>query len=463
MNKDFEDKVRLIHDYFHAYGLRKTGELIQSHDEMVAMMSDPKKKHDFIKYVHEGFRLGQDLLIEELIQNEKSSKNLKEEQKESRRNGNKERQRELDFEIKKLEYMEAVLRNLADSLAWSLMNGQHWIARRWYSGSRSRPSLLNSNIESLHIAAASYYKQHPNGFVLYSDLTSFVDIGDLMVVTEEGKLKSVEVKEGSKSKEVFKFMDMVRDSKDLKPEDMGLEKHDNPMKFLDQVERTLRQIQKGSRLTNLIQNEKGPDPFTGHQTTIGEISKPLEFYHDVIFGMFQELETSIWSHRTIEGIVYVGMYRDTAIRESTNTFESFISTKFEEKFPVMPYNSQLFAPIKEPIFQKPYGTDNIMNIVLGKVRMLVCVDLNKLLELFNSNGIEAKWMSRKETQKAKETGGKLPKPFEFEKQAISVIKDGRKLILGDGFLSRLVYDSLLPSSLVETYHDRLAPYSDEEE
>ena len=129
----------------------------------------------------------------------------------------------------------------------------------------------------------------------------------------------------------------------------------------------------------------------------------------------------------------------------------------------MPYNSQLFAPIKEPIFQKPYGTDNIMSIVLGRTVMLVCVDLNALLQLFNSNGIEAKWMSRKETQKSKETGAKFPKPFEFNKQAISVVKDGKKLILGDGFLSRLVYDSLLPSSLVETYQDRLAPQSDEEE
>ena len=463
MNKDFEDKVKLIHDYFHSYGLRKTGGVIESHDEMLAMMSDPNKKNDFIKYVHEGFRLGQDILIAELIQNEKSRKELNGELKEHRKNRDKEKADEIGFEIKKLEYMEAVLRNLADSLAWLLMNGQHWIARRWYSGSRSRPSLLNSNIESLHIAAASYYKQHPNGFALYSDLTSFVDIGDLIVITEEGQLKSVEVKEGSKSKEVFKFMDKHKNSKDFKPETLGLDKHDNPMKFLDQVERTIRQMEKGSRLTNLIKNEKGPDPFTGQNTVIGEISHPLEFYHDVVFSMFQELKTSIWSHRVIEGIVYVGMYRNTAIRKSTNTFESFISTKFEEKFPVMPYNSQLFAPIKEPIFQKPYGTDNIMSIVLGRTVMLVCVDLNALLQLFNSNGIEAKWMSRKETQKSKETGAKFPKPFEFNKQAISVVKDGKKLILGDGFLSRLVYDSLLPSSLVETYQDRLAPQSDEEE
>ena len=84
MNKDFEDKVKLIHDYFHSYGLRKTGGVIESHDEMLAMMSDPNKKNDFIKYVHEGFRLGQDILIAELIQNEKSRKELNGELKEHR-------------------------------------------------------------------------------------------------------------------------------------------------------------------------------------------------------------------------------------------------------------------------------------------------------------------------------------------------------------------------------------------
>jgi hypothetical protein len=463
MNEQFEEKVRLIYDYYHGYGLRKTGEQIRSHEDMLAMVNDPSKKAGFVKFVHEGFRLGQDILIEELSANEKKAKDLKAKQKELRRENKNDEAQRLDHKLKIFKHKEYVLRNLADSLAWSLMQGQHWVARRWHSGNTDRPSLLNSNIESLHIAAAHYYKKHPDGFALYTDLTSFIDIADLIVVTEDMKLKPVEVKEGSKAGEVMDFIEKLDKTKDFKPEEMGLEKLENPNKFLDQVERVVNQMSKASRLTTLLTEEKGPDPFTGQHTVIGEISTPLRFYHEEVYGMFQELKTSIWSHRVIEGIIHIGMYRAEALGASTETFKSVISTKFTEDYPVLSYTSQLRAPIKEPIFQKPYGIDNVMSLVLGKVRMLLCVDLDALIELFNSRGVNARWMSRKETQKAKESGMKRSKPFEFKNRAIEVELNGDKLILGDGFLSRLMYDSLLPESLVQMYLDKMSITTDEEE
>lgn len=463
MTKEFEDKVRLIHDYFHSFGMRKTGEVIQSQEDMLAMLEDKTKKANFVKFVHEGYRLGQDLLIQELIENEKESRDLKTKQKDFRRNKRREEAKKIDHELNKLKYQEYVLRNLADSLAWLLMQGQHWVARRWFSGSTNRPSLLNSNIESLHVAAEHYYKDNPNGFALYTDLTSFIDIADLIIVTEDLKLQPVEVKEGVKAGEVLNFIDKVMESEEFKPEDMGIEKLENPKKFFDQVERTVKQMSKGSRLTKLLSEEKGPDPFTGQPTVIGEVTEPLRFYHEVVYNMFKELETSIWSYQIIEGIIHIGMYREGALPVSTQLFKETVSLQTKEEYPIISYTSQLRSPIKEPIFQKPYGLDNVMDLVLGKTKMLLFVDLDALIQLFETRGVNARWLTRKETQKIKETGERFTTPFEYKNRAISVGKKEYSLILGDAFLSRLMYDSLLPESLVEMYREKLSIHQNRDE
>lgn len=461
MNKEFENKVRLIHDYFHSYGIRKMDDIIHSHEEMVLMFKNKTKKANFVKFVHEGYRKGQHLLIQELINNEKEIKNLKVRQKDLRRSKKYEEANNLNYELDKLKYEEYILRNLADSLAWLLMKGQHWIARRWFSGSVDRPSLLNSNIESLHIVAENYYKNNPNGFVLYTDLTSFIDIADLIIVSEDLRLQPVEVKEGSKSNEVLSFIDNIMKNEEFKPEDIELDKFENPKKFFDQVERTIKQINRGSRLTKLLKEEMGPDPFTGQNTIIGELKEPLRFYHEEVYNMFKELESSIWSHRVIEGVIHIGMYKEGALAVSEKLFKETISLHFIEDYPIISYNSMLRSPIKEPVFQKPYGLDNIMNLVFGKTRMLLCVNINALLNLFEKRGVRARWLTRKETQKIKDKGF-LTSPFEYKYRAISVGEGAESIVLGDQFLSRLVYDSLLPESLVAMYCEKLSIHEKKE-
>ncbi|MES2589277.1 MAG: hypothetical protein V4622_09865 [Bacteroidota bacterium] len=447
MSKDFENKVRQIHDYFFSYGLRKIGVSINSDKEMKEFMRTNRTL--FISSVHEGQRLGQELLITELISIESKIKELTQEKKQLNRVRDKSGAQKKEIQIQIQRYNDAILRNLADSLVWVLIREQHWIARRWYSGQKGRPSLLNSNIESLHLASKAYYEKDPDGFVLYADLTTFVDIFDLIYVDSNGRLKLVEVKEGSKSKEVLDFINKLEENPKMKPEDMRLEKIENPEKFFDQVDRTLNQMQKGTRFHQLLKEEKGSDPFTGTETTIAEITKPLRHYDGQILDMFEILESKTWAYRIIENVICVGMYKEEALYMANFVFKQAVSYKFQENFPIIHYNSALFAPIKQPIFLKRFGTENVMNIVFGKVKLLLSVDLNALIELFNSKGIEAKWMSTKETQKAKDVGDKKHKLFEYQKRAISLTYNEKTSILGDGFLSRLVYDNLLPESLVD--------------
>lgn len=451
MDEEFEKKVREVYDYIHGYGLRNSNVNISSEEDLKNIGTDGLKESDFVKCVHEGYRIGQDMIIAELIRIEKETKEGAKTLKEHRRNGNKEDAKNLEHELNKLRYQGKVYRNLADSLAWFLMHKQYWIARRHYSGDKNRPSLLHTNIESLHAVAANFYKEHPDGFVLYSDITSFIDISDLLLVDESLNMQPVEVKEGAKSKEVFEFIEKISKTDGFQPENMGLEEIENPTKFFDQVDRTLKQMEKGNRLSNILNNEEGPDPFSGQQTYIGEVKEPLRSYHQVLYDMFKTLEESTWAYECVENIVLIGMYRGESIPICDEIFKIAVSQKFPEKYPVTSYNQQLGLPIKEPFFQNPLGIDRVMDIIMGRVRVLLTVDINALIEFFNLNGFEAGWLSRKETHKLIESNEKRMRPFIFENRAIYLKRNGVELTLGDSFLSRLMYDNLSPSSLVDIY------------
>lgn len=453
MDTDFEKKVREAYDYIHGYGYENSGLNVTSLDEFESI--SPEDFKEFIKQTHIGYRKGQEIIIEELIAIEQLKKDKSSELKELRRNKEKDAIKTVSMEIKKLNFEEAVYRNLADSMAWNIMQSQYWIARRFYSGDTNRPSLLNSNIESLHIAAKEIYKEHPNGFVLYSDITSFIDISDLLLITEDCQMRPIEVKEGTKAKEVFSFIEDLGESNKEKLDEV-IDKQKNPKKFIKQVDRTLKQMEKASRLTDILQNEKGEDPFSGTPTNIGEVKKPMRYFHETLMHMFAELRDKTWSFNGVENIVVIGMYRDDSIALCDEIFKKAVELTCGKVYPIFPYQQQLFLPVNEPFFQNPIGIDKVMDIIMGRIRVLFCIDFEALIAYFKINGFDAGWLSKKETQKLNESRDKRERPFAFENRSIFIEKDGKKVILGDTFISKLVFDNLEPASLMDFYSAALS-------
>ena len=89
-------------------------------------------------------------------------------------------------------------------------------------------------------------------------------------------------------------------------------------------------------------------------------------------------------------------------------------------------------------------------MLFKRIKIFFAVNLEALIELFNKKGIEAKWLSRKETHKLLNNKQRY-KPFMFKDQAIKINVNGNFVTLGDSFLIYLMLDNITPSSLVERY------------
>src|SRR5690606_807424 len=89
-------------------------------------------------------------------------------------------------------------------IAWQLLQNQTHNARRLHIGQNSKKILENSNIDHA-ISISNKINEDPMSFALISDITGFVQIGDLLVLDKNG-LGIVELKEGKVNAKIQQFL-----------------------------------------------------------------------------------------------------------------------------------------------------------------------------------------------------------------------------------------------------------------
>jgi hypothetical protein len=256
----------------------------------------------------------------------------------------------------------------------------------------------------------------------------------------------VECKQGDVQKKVYDFIDELwKDDFDVKNIDFS----DKSLKFFDQVERTLRQMERGGKVVDFLKNETGTDPFSKMKINVFEAEKPNEYYFDYLMNLIEESKINDSTYGSVEGIIYIGVYRNTKLLPSRFIFD-YIVQRIYEKYIIVDYLTILNIPLKEPLFFKPFSNEIIFDLIFGRIKIFLAVNLEALIELFNKKGIEAKWLSRKETHKLLSSKRKY-KPFIFKNQAIKIKVKENFRTLGDSFLIYLLLDNIIPTSFVERY------------
>jgi hypothetical protein len=338
----------------------------------------------------------------------------------------------------------ARVRHFADFLAWMFFKNEWHKIRRFYSGSKSRPNLLESNLPSVLDAVEYFHAEGELNFALITDLTSFIDIGDLLLVTEN-KIEVVECKSGDTQRRVFEFIEKLR-ADDFDPAKVDYSDKDN--KFFDQVERTLRQFERGSDAISFVNTEKGVDPFTKMEINLLISDASPDYYFDKLIVLVEESLKDDSAYDIVEDIIYLAAYRNSKIERSRFIFE-YMAHGTLENYITVDLMELLYAPLKEPLLFKPLGKEALFDLMFGRLKVYLALDLDKLISLFNEKGVSARWLSEKETKQHKSRGG--PKPFVYKKRAIQVSTNGITLILGTTFTVHLLLDNMNPSALVERY------------
>lgn len=444
--EEFEYKIREIFFYIGSFGIRQK----QINIFEPKSISD-NDKTEFLTQVHRGFRIGQSLIIEEILKLYEDKVFVKEKFVEARKQKDKNLLKFLSTSQNEIEYRINILRHFSDFIAWQLLKRQYFKARRFHSGEKERPDLLNTNFQSVINAVNYFHKQNSFDFALISDLTTFIDVGDIVLATKNS-LIVVECKSGEIQAKVNKFLDKLAGSDWKKAVEDLAKEHTNKkaLKILDQAKRTLNQHHKGAKLSHFMNHESGTDTFSDAEVEIYESKITEKYYYNEIEMAFKEAIIPGFSTGIIEDIVYFTVFRDNKTGMAFEVFNSMVK-ELNSKTHKTDYLHQLDLPIKEPLFCKPFGEEAIFELLTGKLIFLLAIDIDALIALFNLKGFKARWMTRKETNKYLDSKP-MYKPYILQNQAIQIEAGKHIIVLGSQFLSKILLDNVTPSSFVDQYH-----------
>lgn len=445
MTEDFEYKLREIYFYIGAFGI--TQKPIYPWEMKTASEED---KLEFKIQVHKGFRIGQALIIEEILKLYHDKKQLKLEYIEARKIKDEKLKTYINTALKIVEHHIKILRHIADFIAWQMLGHQYFKARRFYSGDKSRPDLLQTNLESVIKAVDYFHRKNPINFALITDLTTSIDVGDLLVSSEKS-IAVVECKSGTIQWEVNALLsELAKDN--WKEVVENLIKNKGKKKagdMLKQASRTLNQLDKGTRVITFLNNEGGKDTFSNFQVDIYESKIPLQNYYEELIESFTESIVLGYSLNVIENIVFYALIRNVSANEGHNIFTKLLDD-LELRYQETDYLHQLDIPVKAPLFVKPFSKEIMIELLTGKIKLFLAIDLDGLILLFNERGIQARWMSKKETNKYLDSKPQYI-PYMNNHQGILITIDKNEIVLGSQFLTKILLDNITPSSFVDQY------------
>ena len=429
--KEFEETIKQLFEYIHEYAFNN----LELTPENPIQNWTVERRNKFTEYVHIGFIKGQELVLDNIIKYESNLSELNSNLKLCRREKNKDLEKTIQETISLINYKISILRIFMDFIAWQFLGQQYYKVRRFYDMSKkynSRPTLSMSNIESVKSAVDYYHSLSPLNFALISDLTSFIDIGDILLM-DNSQVIPIEVKEGQKNKEIFDFLFKQKIPSNLEIIDD---------KFIKQSKRVLNQVKRGELLFNVLKDEKGIDPFTELKTEVNSEAFELESYTLEFEKMISNLKDKNYSYNIIEDVISIGIYQKNFIMAGKTLIPFLNKEMFGKDYPVFNFRHKIQIPVTEPIFYLGLSKETIFDILFGRINIVISINIDKFIELCNLNGLDAGYLSKKETMKRKQNGEMSM--FEFEKQNIQV--NGALI---DGLIYRMIFDFVKPLSIVK--------------
>jgi len=406
----------------------------------------------FMDKCREGFKIAQKLLVDEVISYQQILKQNKAKIKEARTSHNKKKTEELLNLNKVIVRRLHNLSHIADGLAIQMMGQQVHIARRLHIGEKSTKLLENSNIEHA-IKEADKLNEYSGNFALISDLTSFIQIGDLLVADKKKGLYITELKEGKTNEKIRKCIDMTLENGGIPCQSFQSSFSETEHK---QMQRMLRQDLRAQQATEVINTDKGIDVATGLNITINTPTIDLVYYDGIFLNMLEELKTKDWSYRVLEDCLHIGMYQGQIGQPMARATIPFILKRQAKNHMVIDL-MQITEQLSETLFAKPLPKEFVVKIMTGQAKIIIGIDLDELINTFNANGLKTRWLTTKETAKIKSKGKDMD-IITSKNRAIGIeLRPGVEGVMSGGIISKIAFDNILPSNLAASMASATPP------
>lgn len=349
---------------------------------------------------------------------------------------------------KSLDVSEQLLfRAVADTIAWGMLGGQLCYARRIYKFQR-QPDLSQSNFESVLRVARDLREQDPGCMPLITDLTSFVQVGDILSVSANRKTSYIEVKEGEHNKHVLDLA-MFYEASGCETFREIVEKTES-RKTVKQMERVLRQKARMTYLRDILATGTAKDPDTGETVRIPEPFFKIETWEEALAKLTEEAkEKQSWAYN-VTGPIFMGAYAGDVAQRGHVVFLMALSMQgdVEQDFHIIRFADCLHAPLAKPVFSRCLTNEVMMDLIFGRMNVCIAVSIPKLIEDCEMAGMDVRYATRKELGQAKINGAN---PVIHRGKGLFFSLAGQEMMLLEGVVFRALFHNQQPESVLRHY------------
>lgn len=294
----FERELKLLINDIREYGIQHAA--LTKRD-----LPGTQAHNQFVMQVHKGYMLAQRGVLCNLTRVLKEKKQAKAMLKDANRRRDQEAKEECLSLLEKLKVQEVILRKIMDSVAWTLLGCEITDVRRLYGGEEPI-DITDSNIQSCVEYSEQVFANNPMEFALISDLTTFVQAGDILHYKYGESLCIVELKSGETNKRVFELLDSYSEGKCDRYLYLSLEKEGD--KFKKQFARTVKQMAAEEEVVNVLKTGKGTDRLTGLPIDIIQGRLELDTYTETVINLIEKARGKGYAIGAVENCLFLGVY-----------------------------------------------------------------------------------------------------------------------------------------------------------
>ncbi|XNT14280.1 hypothetical protein AB6C78_018215 [Vibrio cyclitrophicus] len=329
---------------------------------------------------------------------------------------------------------------IADAIGWQLFKNELAYVKGFFM-EQHPPTLQETNIESVLRAVEQCHAQYPDSIALISDLTTFIQVGDVYHVKKDGSTNIYEVKAGEINKQILQIL--AENPTLVDDNDVPNQLADKPSDFQKQVQRTLRQKQRMISLQETLANDEGIDTFTGKSVKILDLPLDVGTWYRSIVDLSKQCELKGYAIDVIQDCLYVGCYE-------TGRFKAPGQLAFEGWFsgmgatPDCPRTSLvncMMDPLGLPIYNLPIPDELKFDLLFGRKHISLGIHMQKLIEICIGIGVPIRLADKKETARLKQKNKYL---WRYNGQAIVFGEGAEPSCLGEGFALRVFYHGERP-------------------
>jgi hypothetical protein len=370
-----------------------------------------------------------------------------------------------------LDYLTLLWRRINDSIVWLITGQQRHVIKRLCSYKKKGP-LLEANPDPI-LAFLSELNFEPSVIALWTDATSCVDIGDVLALDARARtLTFYEVKTGSVN---AKIQEMT-----LEPGSVAevVERIDAFTRQygdagLGQLERYLRQVERTRQVVEILEHEKGCDPFTQLPYVAAEFHTSDETYDGELQSVLDAARSDGRAIVRVDGCLWIYATHGTRVDPKADA-EYFADQVFTSRpalqewlrehaghagIPVEHLDKGIRLPASIPLFLRGIRAEDTVETLYGAFhgRVLLFLDWLGFDETVASAGATLTWGTKAQGRRER-CKPAWQRRFLFGGRIPRVNRAGRTYSLTDPLMVRVLFDGLRPRALADQCIEMLERY-----